>query len=190
MRQTEVSVFEDIYYVRLVRDGQTEEFAHIVRRYQRMIYGMVARIADTPQDAEDITQDIFIKVFQSLHKFRGQSEFSTWIYRIAYNTTISAVRRRRRNFVVLDDHIPDMNIADEIADTSAGEREALLERVIKMLHPADAQIVMLYYFQSLPVKEISAISGLGESNVKVRLHRIRNYMNAEINKLIKYGEER
>lgn len=184
MRQTFVSEFDDIHYVRLVCDGETDAFAHIVRRYQRMVFTTVVKIVDSHQDAEDITQEIFIKVFHSLSKFQGKSEFSTWLYRIAYNTTISEMRRRRRSFISLDERLPDTEIEDAIEAASAWQKEAILEQVLKMLNPSDAQLVMMYYFERRPVKEISGISGLGESNVKVRLHRIRNFMNAEINKLL------
>jgi RNA polymerase sigma-70 factor (ECF subfamily) len=184
-----VSGLDDIEYVRLVCGGDTEAFGHIVRRYRRMVFTTVAKIVDSRHDAEDITQEIFIKVFRSLNRFRGQSEFSTWLYRIAYNTTISEVRRRRRDFVSLDERLPEAEIEEGIDHISTEERAAMLEQVLKMLNPEDAQIVMLYYFDGRSVKEISGISGLGESNVKVRLHRIRNFMNAEINKLLDDGKK-
>lgn len=179
--------FDDIYYIRLVRNGNTNAFGHIVQRYQRMVYTTVAKIVETREEAEDITQEVFIKVFQSLDKFRAESGFSTWLYRIAYNTTITAVRKQRANYISLDDitqKYPDDELSDEIDSFNTEEQLHYLDTVLKMLPPEDAQIITLYYLNNSSVNEISGISGLSSSNVKVKLHRIRKFMNFELNKLI------
>lgn len=87
LRHTGMADFDDIYYVRRIKDGHTDAFVHIVRRYQRMVFTIVSKIVSRKVEAEDITQEVFIKAFQSLNKFREESEFATWLYRIAYNTT-------------------------------------------------------------------------------------------------------
>ncbi len=180
---------DDIYYVRRVREGDTDAFGHIVRKYQRMVFTTVVRIVDSHHDAEDITQEIFIKVFQSLGRFRGQSEFSTWLYRIAYNTTISEVRRRRNKFIRLDDDLPDTEITEDIDTLYLHQRAEILETVLKKLSPDDAQLIMLYYYNKQTIRNIAGIAGLSESNTKVRLHRIRNFINVEINKLLADGRD-
>ena len=74
--------FDDIHYINCIRNGEVNAFVHIVRRYQRMIYTIVSKIVNNNTDAEDIVQEIFIKVYQSLDKFRGDAGFSTWLYHI------------------------------------------------------------------------------------------------------------
>ncbi|GAB6011567.1 RNA polymerase sigma factor [Viscerimonas tarda] len=179
--------FDDIYYLRLIRDGNTDAFVHIVRRYQRMIYAIVNKIVFNPVDAEDITQEIFIKVFKSLDKFREESVFSTWLYRIAYNTAISEVRKARGKFVSIDNTAENFryeDISDDIDETAMEERLQYLDRVLKQLSPGDAMLISLYYMNNCSIEEISAISNLSQSNVKIKLYRIRKFMNFEINKLI------
>ena len=179
--------FDDIYYVRLIKDGDTNAFVHIVRRYQRMVFTIVSKIVINTKDAEDITQEIFIKIYQSLSKFRGESEFSTWLYRIAYNTAITEVRKTKREFLSFDDlaeKAPEHDISDQIEESGTEERLQYLDTVLKQLNPEDAFLITLFYLNNQSVQDISQISNLSPSNVKVKLHRIRKFMNSEINKLI------
>ncbi len=187
MRHTGMTNFDDIHYVRLIKNGDTNAFVHIVRRYQRMVFTIVNKIVSHTQDAEDITQEIFIKIYQSLDKFRGDSEFSTWLYRIAYNTAVTEVRKTKREFVSFEDmaeKIPDGEIADHIEESSTEQRLQYLDLVLNQLNPEDAFLITLFYLNNESVQDISLISNLSASNVKVKLHRIRKFMNSEINKLI------
>lgn len=187
IRHTGMTSFDDIYYVRLIKEGDTNAFVHIVRRYQRMVFTIVSKIVTNTEDAEDITQEIFIKIYQSLAKFRGDSEFSTWLYRIAYNTAITEVRKTKREFISFDDmaeKVPDVEISDTIDDLNTEERLEYLDAVLKQLNPEDALLITLFYLNNQSVQEISEISNLSQSNVKVKLHRTRKFMNSEINKLI------
>lgn len=187
IRHTGMTSFDDIYYVGLIKRGDTNAFIHIVRRYQRMVFTVVKKIVTNTEDAEDITQEIFIKIYQSLDKFRGDSEFSTWLYRIAYNTAITEVRKTRKEFLSFDDmteKIPDHEVVDYFQDSSSEERLQYLDTVLKKLNPEDAFLITLFYLDNRSVQDISQISNLSVSNVKVKLHRIRKFMNTEINKLI------
>ncbi|WP_245903962.1 RNA polymerase sigma factor [Dysgonomonas alginatilytica] len=187
IRHTGMTSFDDIHYVRLIKDGDTNAFVHIVRRYQRMVYTIVSKIVTNTEDAEDITQEIFIKIYQSLSKFRGDSEFSTWIYRIAYNTAITEVRKTKREFISFDDmaeKLPDAEISDSLDELNTEERLEYLDIVIKRLNPEDALLITLFYLNNHSVQDISTISNLSQANVKVKLYRIRKFMNSEINKLI------
>lgn len=178
---------DDIYYINLIRGGDTNAFVYLVRRYQRMIFTIVAKIVNNTNDAEDITQEIFIKVFQSLDKFRGDAGFSTWLYRIAYNTAISEIRKNKSIHTSFEDHLSAVGeevLSDAIDDISTEERLRYLDEVLKMLPPEDVLLISLFYLNDHSVQDISVITGLGVSNVKVRLHRIRKFMNFEINKLI------
>lgn len=179
--------FEDIYYIDRIRKGEVNAFVYIVRRYQRMIYTIVAKIVNNTTDAEDIVQEIFIKVFQSLDKFRGDAGFSTWLYRIAYNTAISEIRKTNKIIAVEDDYlnsVSDKEISDSIDDINKEERLEYLDQVLKMLPAEDAMLISMFYLNDHSIQDICTITGLGLSNVKVKLHRIRKFMNFEINKLI------
>ena len=187
IRHTSMTSFDDIYYVRLIKDGDTNAFVHIVRRYQRMVFTIVSKIVTNTEDAEDITQEIFIKIYQSLSKFRGDSEFSTWLYRIAYNTAITEVRKTKREFISFDDmaeKLPDAELSDNLDELHTEERLQYLDEVLKRLNPEEALLITLFYLNNHSIQDISTISNLSQANVKVKLHRIRKFMNSEINKLI------
>lgn len=180
--------FDDIYYIRRIKGGETDAFAYIARRYQRMIFTIVNKIVASPVEAEDIVQDIFVKIFQSIDKFREESEFTTWVYRIAYNTTISQLRKRRYEFVLMEEgfeNLPDDKISDDIDNISLEQQLSFLDMVLAKLSPDDAMLITMFYIKDFSIRDISEITGLSEGNVKVKLHRIRKFMNFEINKLIK-----
>ena len=179
--------FDDVYYIRRVQDGHTEAFVHIVRRYERMVFTIVNKIVINRADAEDISQEIFIKVYQSLNKFREESGFATWLYRIAYNTTISELRKRRHEFTAIEDNfdnIPDKEITDKIDGINIEDKLLYLDIVLKKMSPDDALLISMFYLNSQTINDISLITGNSVANVKVKLHRIRKFMNFEINKLI------
>ncbi len=179
--------FDDIYYIRRIKDGHTDAFVHIVRRYERMVFTIVSKIVYRRVEAEDIVQEIFIKVFQSLDKFREESGFATWLYRIAYNATISELRKRKHEYTSIEDNfanIPNSEIADIIDEISTEDKLQYLETVLKMMPPDDALLITMFYLNDHTIKDISSITGNSEANVKVKLHRIRKFMNFEINKLI------
>lgn len=179
--------FDDIYYIRRIKDGHTDAFVHIVRRYERMVFTIVSKIVSQRADAEDIAQEVFIKAYQSIDKFREESGFATWLYRITYNTTISELRKRKYEFTAIEDNfdnIPDNDISNKIDEISIEERLNYLDLVLKRLPPDDALLITMFYLNNSSIQEISTITGLSTANVKVKLHRTRKFMNFEINKLI------
>ena len=178
---------DDISLIKQINDGNIDAFTHIVRRYQAMVYSIVYKVSSNTVEAQDITQEVFIKIYQSLSQFKSDAKFSTWVYRIAYNTTISMLRQKKHHFYnILDvqDDIPDVNMDDAIDKITKEERMKSLDIVMTKLSPDDALLVTLFYMEEKSMQEVSEISNLSLSNVKVRLHRIRKFMNFEINKLI------
>jgi RNA polymerase sigma-70 factor (ECF subfamily) len=179
--------FDDIYFIRKVKSGHTDAFVHIVRRYERMVFTIVGKIVPRRVEAEDIVQEIFIKVFQSLDRFREESGFSTWLYRIAYNTTISELRKRNHEFVAIEDNfvnIPDEEISGSIDEISTEDKLRYLDMVLEKMPKSDALLITMFYLNNHSIQEISQITDNSVANVKVKLHRIRKFMNFEINKLI------
>ena len=177
---------DDYFYIQRIKAGDMRAFNGIVSKYQSKLLTIILKIVGNREDAEDITQEAFIKVFQSLEQFKGDAEFSTWLYRVAYNTTISELRKRKFTFLSIDDncwadHEPACENADEI-DVEQGL--ACLDAALKRLSPDDAFLITLYYLEEQSIDEISKISNLSVSNVKVRLHRIRKKLAAEINNIL------
>jgi RNA polymerase sigma-70 factor (ECF subfamily) len=173
----------DLFYVQRVKAGDVKAFTEIVSRYGDMVFTLVRKIVSTREDAEDITQEVFIKVFQSLERFREESNFSTWLYRIAYNTTISELRKKKLFFVSsADDNAILATDSDNTDDIEI--KLQYLETALKRLSSDEAFLITLYYMDEQSIDKISKISNLSISNVKVKLHRIRKKLTLEIHKLM------
>jgi RNA polymerase sigma-70 factor (ECF subfamily) len=166
----------DTYYIERIQAGETECFAALLKRYSRPVFSLIVKITGNREDAEELTQDVFLKVFRSLPSFRGDSCFSTWLYRIAYNTAVSATRKKKREWLAIDEMT-----AGDLPEEPDGEWErenreeqlARLEQAMEQLLPDERALILLFYMQEKTVEEIAGITGLTLSNVKTKLHRIR-----------------
>lgn len=180
---------DDLYYIRLVRKGDVDSFVHIVRKYNRMIFTVINRVIQRREEAEDITQEVFLKVFQRLDKFREEAEFSTWLYRIAYNTAIYEFRKKKNELAFDDNYanVSDSYLDDTLDNVTKEEQLKCLEELLVRMPKDDALLITLFYLNKCTINEIGDITGLSTSNVKVKLHRIRKYMNLEMNKMLRNG---
>ena len=176
----------DLFYIQKVKAGDFHAFSAIVSKYQNMVFTIVLKMVENREDAEDITQEIFIKVFKSIQQFREDSEFSTWLYRIAYNATLSELRKRKLFFTSIDDDFIAINesFTDEENNEETEIKLQYLEKAMKKLPPDEIFLLTLHYIDRQSVENISRISNLTVSNVKVKLHRIRKKLTIEINKLM------
>lgn len=180
---------DDITYIERIRQGDAQAFVYLLRRYRQIVFSLVLRIVENQTDAEDVTQDIFIKVYQSLDKFRGDAKFSTWLYRVAYNQSVTHIRHKRENSLPLCDELlsdgEPTDFEENIFRQSREEQLRCLDQALNLLSAEDLWIVTLYYKAEASVREIANITGLSESNVKVKLHRIRLWLKTEIEKNLK-----
>ncbi|MDR0798573.1 MAG: sigma-70 family RNA polymerase sigma factor [Dysgonamonadaceae bacterium] len=176
----------DHFYIQRVKAGDVQAFSGIVQKYQSMVLTVVMKIVENREDAEDITQEVFIKVFKSLEQFKEESEFSTWLYRIAYNTTLSELRKRKICFTTIEDHLPlaEEAINEDVEACETEEKLRYLDQALHTLPPDEIFLITLYYREKQSVDDISKISALSVSNVKVKLHRIRKKLALEMNKLM------
>ena len=163
--------------IRRVLDGEPRAFSVLIKRYQRPVHVLIRQIIPGMEDAEELTQDVFVKAFKSLGSFRGGSSLSTWLYRIAYNTAISFTRKRKLLYPDFDErvlnNIPDETV-DELLDRENDEElMRRMEAAVGKLNPEDKALISLYYTQGKSVSEISAITALTPENVKVKLYRAR-----------------
>ena len=180
---------EDSYYISSILAGNISDFSILVDKYKDMVYTLAYRIVGNREDAEELAQDVFVKVYRSLKNFRGKSKFSTWLYSITYNASISKVRKKQIESVSLNNH--DNTRYDIIDDEYEKYYNfdkvpvELLKQALNDLNPVDKSILTLYYQDDKPVKEISKVTGLTDSNVKVRLHRSRQKLFQKLQVLFK-----
>ena len=133
-------------------------------------------MVNSEEDAEELTQDTFMKAFEHLSSFNGKSSFSTWIYRIAYNTALSFLRKKNVEQTVIDDNqwnrISDTQIDDALNNESEEQIEKLQQALTK-LTAEERALVTLFYEEEHSIQELAQIPNLNEGNIKVKLHRLR-----------------
>lgn len=173
--------------ISLVLSGQHQHFADLVNRYQNFVFTITLRYTDSREDAEEISQDIFIKAYKSLADFRGASKFSTWLYTIVTTTCITFLRKKK-----LQTHSLDNEKVFEVADSvdsgmranqvEQKSRTNMVNEAIKMLNPDDAKMITLFYKGEQSLEEISQILGIEPNAAKVRLHRARQRLKEKMEK--------
>ncbi|NLJ44823.1 MAG: RNA polymerase sigma factor [Bacteroidales bacterium] len=170
----------DISYIDKVLAGNVNAFSYLIDRHKDKAFNLAYRICGNREEAEEIAQDAFLKAFRSLKDFRKKSSFSTWLYRIVYNTSVSLVRTRGSRVLSLEefpadavDFLAESSNEDEAVDNY---RNSLVNFALQKLHEEERGLITLYYFDELETDEIALITGIKKQNIKVRLFRARQKM--------------
>lgn len=180
---------KDSHIINRVLDGDMDSFRTLMDSYSQRVFALVVRIVDNEADAEEITQDVFLKVYKNLARFDGRSMFSSWLYRIAYNESISHTRKGRREVAVEESLL--RAVSDSTVDAlldSGDARLAALPEALDRLGAEERAIITLYYMEGLPMKEVADIMRISESNAKVRLMRTRKKLYVFITQITKRYE--
>lgn len=158
-----------------VLNGNTHAFERIVNQHKTMVYSLALRISQQTEDAEELAQDVFMRVFENLASFKGESKLKTWIYKIAFNWCMNKTKTKRHYESVsyetqyqLSDFT--LNAYEQLAQ--AEMQEALREAMHK-LDQVDSIIVTLFYLEEMSIDEISEVLSFSKSNIKVKLFRAR-----------------
>ncbi len=175
---------KDRLFVEKVLSGNTSAFAYFVNTYQSMAINIAYRICENMQDAEDVVQESFVKAYKNLHTFRLESKFSTWFYRIVFNT---AVTHTKAKMWVVDDEVETVAVdVSSDLDTESKlemiETSEIVSHVLSKMPKAYGLLLNLFYLEDNSIKEIAEITGLNDSNVKVKLFRARNMFKEMITK--------
>ena len=184
------SKLSDIELIEQTLAGNQAAYADLVKRHQRFVFTLALRFAKNREDAEEIAQDCFIKAYRSLSAFQRQSKFSTWLYTITYNTSITFLRKKKLNIQSIDDEKTLVQLENQESSFSANtmEQKSRVNRVneaIGQLSPDDAQIINLFYKGEQSLEEIGQIMGMEPNTVKVRLHRARHRLKDKLEKDIR-----
>jgi RNA polymerase sigma-70 factor (ECF subfamily) len=182
----------DLEIVRRVQAGDVAAFDDLIRKYRERLYGVVYNLTSNREDAADLTQDAFIKAFQSIQRFSGQSSFFTWLYRIAVNSTISHLRKNRlRSFFSLETVDSEAPVAKEVIDAltdkTGVERESYVKELQERLNDAMQKlsikhrtVVTLFEIDGLSHQEIADIMDCSVGTVRSRLHYAKQLLQAEL----------
>lgn len=167
----------DENYIEKTLKGDSNAFSFLIEKYKDMVFTLAVKMTKNREEAEEVSQDAFLKAYRYLSKFKGDSKFSTWLYKITYNTCLDAIKKRssQYNTVAIDEitvnYIASVEtILDGIERT---DRAEIINNCLEQLPEDEKAILLFFYFKELSLKEIVEITSLSETNVKVKLHRAR-----------------
>lgn len=158
--------------------GDHAAFAQLMKRYAGAVFNLAYRMLGNAQEAEDASQEVFLRVYTNLPRFDPSRKFSTWVLSIGSNYCIDRLRRRRMAWLTLDDTALAVPSPSQGPERSAIEREerAAVQRALLRLPPTYREIAVLRYWNDLSYEEIVQTTGLPESTIKTRLHRARRML--------------
>lgn len=168
---------EEHIIINQIIEGDTSAFSTLVDRYKDMVFALALRMLKNREEAEEVAQDTFIKVYKSLTKFKGDSKLSTWIYKVAYNSCLDSIKKNKKyqaNVPVDDITMPQIKTMNNALDgILEAEKSQLIQDCLKQLPSEDSFLLTLFYFEEQSLEEISKVVGITPNNVKVKLFRSR-----------------
>lgn len=178
---------EDFRLIDLAVEGDDSAFAKLLQRYKRPVYHMILKMVRNVDDAEDLTIESFAKAFRSLHRFKKDFTFSTWLFRIATNNTIDFIRKKKLNTLSIDNTFTDddgQSVSIDVEDVNLDPQEEaikiqkaeLVQVFVDKLPPKYQKLVRLRYFNELSYEEIAEELEAPLGTVKAQLHRARELM--------------
>lgn len=173
-----MTINDDQVYINRIRDGDIAAFSFIVEKYKNMAYTIALKMIRDPAEAEDATQESFIKAYEAIHSYKGNAKFSTWLYTIVYRTCLYMLKQNKTR--PFDTAEYENNTDDEPPPMEARERSAYISRAISELPATEGIVITLYYMNENTVKEISTITGLSTANVKIHLYRARKKLEQKL----------
>ncbi len=171
------------------KNGNQEAFNLLVRKYQKKVYWIARKMLGNHDDADDVVQDVFVKIFKSLKDFRNESSFYTWVYRITVNFSISFLRRKKMfDLIKFDEAFPatlKVNTNDNpILSIENQEMNTIIEQAIAQLPNKQKKVFILRYYNELPYEEISKILKTSVGGLKANyfhaLKNIKKYLDKEL----------
>lgn len=169
----------DAEIIESVKKGNQADYSILVERYKNKAFTMLKRMLKNDFEAEEILMDAFLKAYNNLGSFKFESKFSTWFYKIAYNTALSRISNSKRIIETQMASIDDVNYlesnynADEYVSDNRAE---LVQKVVNQLPEKNAAVITMFYLEEMTIEEISDVLNLSAANVKVILHRSRNLL--------------
>jgi RNA polymerase sigma factor (sigma-70 family) len=175
----------DSVIVKKAITGDHEALSQLIDNYKDKAYNLAISIVKDRESAKDITQESFLKVLENIGRFRNESKFSTWLYRIVYNESLQQILSNKKICLTDVDVIESEEYSYEMFAAEDEYSEADLYEAIERLEVNERYIILLFYLAEKSIKQINTITGFSKSNIKVILHRARK----KLFKLIKSEHE-
>lgn len=167
-----------------VLSGDERAYAQLVDAHKTFAFTIAMKIVENRAEAEEVAQDAFIKAYHYLKNFNRQARFSTWLYRIVFNTAISHKRKNRQQFESIEDKAIEYH---EHADSRVekNDKQVYVEKALKKLNEADQLALELFYMKEFSLEEVAGMMGQNMNTLKVRIHRARLRLGEELKLLLK-----
>ena len=176
---------DEVELIHHILKGNQQEYALLINRYQQNVFRTVMGLLHNKEDAEEITQDVFVKVFQSLPSFNGKSAFSTWLYRIAVNTSLNFLRKKKRkNFWIGLTDILQVASKDKSIETIITERSdnTVIQQALDALPEKQRLAFVFAKYEELPQKQVADIMKITEGAVEQLLIRAKSNLKKTLEK--------
>jgi RNA polymerase sigma-70 factor (ECF subfamily) len=180
---------DDVALVNALKSGNTNAFRFLVDKYRNLVWHMVLRMTNRQEDAEDLCQEIFIRVFKQIDKFRGESKLSTWIGSVAYNACVDHIRKSKREVLSTAGSIGSVDLAKSDVSPLLGNLDRnsitkLVHRIIEKMPVQYRTVITLFHLEEFSYREIEEITGMPEGTVKSYLSRGREIIRVKMMELI------
>ena len=170
---------KETLYIQQIIDGDVARYSWFVNTYKDMAFSIANRILGNDQDSEEVVQDAFLQAYRSIRSFKKNSRFSTWLYRIVVNNSLTRLKKRQREKPYADIELAAGELADVESfyqELTVQEQTHYIGRAMERLRPEDRLVLTLYYLDGQSLDEIADITGIPKANVKMQLHRARGRM--------------
>lgn len=178
----QMPINNDQHYIKEILAGNTQAYTILVNRYKDMVFTLAYRMLRNREEAEEVAQDAFIKAYRKLDKFKGDAKFSTWLYKVVYNTCLDKIKKLKKDIGVLPIEAVterQLKTVDDALDKMEKEERTLaIEKCLAVLSSDESALLTLFYFEERSLKEISKITGTTVNNLKVKLFRSRKKLGA------------
>ncbi len=175
----------EIELIHRILEGNQQDFALLIKKYETNVFRTAIGLVHSKEDAEEITQDVFVKVYRSLSSFSGKSAFSTWLYRITVNSSLNFLRKKKRSgfWVGLSDLL-QIASKDRAAETIMTEKseKAVIQQAINSLPEKQRLAFVLAKYEELPQKQVAEIMNLSEGAVEQLILRAKNNLKKKLEK--------
>ncbi len=161
---------------KIIRTNDSNLFSQLYDRYVGVVYNKCLGFSKSKEEAQDLTHDIFLKLFIKLRTFKGKSKFSTWLYSFTYNHCVNYVQRdseKKKPKVPIDDYLEKFSSEEVSEESLLSLKSEKLAKALEIIDPNDKVILLLKYQDELSIKEIQEVLGIGESAVKMRIKRAK-----------------
>jgi RNA polymerase sigma factor (sigma-70 family) len=181
-------IHQDQIYIDRILTGDHRAFGFLVDKYKQMAFTIAFKIVENETDAEDITQESFVKIYRQLHTFEGKSKFSTWLYTVVYRTAVSKLQVNTLDTSPFTDELTENYFTEShpssIRELEVADQRRYVDEAIQRLPKLEGLLITLYYLEENSPKEIQEITGLSAENIRIKLFRARKKLELRLRFLL------